>query len=515
MAAGTRAASTRIQLIQEGRAATVTVIDQSDPTRGSYRDMYLNGIEEASTRYWHVQLFKLLGMFPVLAHHSDGPKDVLVIAFGAGITAGSTLASDRVASLDVVDLNPDVKGINDLFKDVNGDVFHHPRFHFHNDDGRNYLVTTHKRYDVIASDSTHPQAYDSWILYTAEFYRSVKERLRPGGVFAQWVPVMGSMQGDLIRIHLNTFRSVFPNATLWYVYGSDQAFLLGTPEPFALDTARLQAQLDRLPGWFRANEYQVDTVARIGGFFWLDAPAMARFIGSETRINTDDVHYIGHDLASKPAPAQARLPFFQASVTPYLQGASAPVLAAARQEQEVARRVAMYGFFDSVQDLYRAYCSAPNNGNVGFFLSLELPGRLPRTEDFCREQAIRDYAAIVAQHPENADALNSLADLLAEAGRTDEALPLAEKALRLQPDSGMILDTYGWILYKQKKTRLAIEALTKAAALLPNQPIVLYHLGVAYRDAGEHGRSREFLAKALRASAVFAGADHARRLLQD
>ncbi|MGZ6293020.1 MAG: fused MFS/spermidine synthase, partial [Syntrophales bacterium] len=191
IAESTRARSTEVKLIREGRAAMVTVLDQSDPKKGTYRDMYLNGVEEASTRYWHTQLFKLLGIFPVLMHESDKPKEVLVIAFGAGITAGSVLASDQVVSLDTVDLNPDVEDINNLFTDVNGDVFHKPRFHFHNDDGRNYLVTSNKRYDVIICDSTHPRAYDSWILYTEEFYHAVKNRLLPDGVFAQWVPVLG------------------------------------------------------------------------------------------------------------------------------------------------------------------------------------------------------------------------------------------------------------------------------------------------------------------------------------
>jgi spermidine synthase len=254
IAESTGARSTQVQLSREGRAAYVTVLDQSDPKKGTYRDMYLNGVEEASTRYWHTQLFKLLGILPVLMHESDDPKDVLVIAFGAGITAGSVLASNQVASLDVVDLNPDVEEINNLFTDVNGDVFHNPRFHFHNDDGRNYLVTSSKQYSAIIMDSTHPRAYDSWILYTEEFYRSVKERLLPGGVFAQWVPVGASMQGDLFRIILNTYRRTFPNSTFWYVYGSDQAFFLTTPKPLARDANRRQQQIDRLPQRFGAKE---------------------------------------------------------------------------------------------------------------------------------------------------------------------------------------------------------------------------------------------------------------------
>jgi spermidine synthase len=384
IAVSTRARSAEVRLIHEGRAATVTVLDQEDPQKGTYRDMYLNGVEEASTRYWHTQLFKLLGIFPVLAHESAEPKEVLVIAFGAGITAGSVLASDQVSSLDVVDLNPDVEDINDLFTDVNGDVFHKPRFQFHNDDGRNYLVTSNKRYDVILGDSTHPRAYDSWILYTEEFYQAVRERLLPGGVFAQWVPVLGSMQGDLFRIHLNTFRRVFPNSTFWYVYGSDQAFLLATPKPFSLNVERLQQKLDQLPEWFRAEEYQIDTVARISGFFWLDEPAMARMIGRETRVNTDDLHYFDKQSALWPAPPQWRLPRFQARVLPYLEQPEEALRAAIRKEQGIAQLLARYGFFRNKRALYMAYCAMPENGNVRYWMSREFSNRLPNHDTFCR-----------------------------------------------------------------------------------------------------------------------------------
>jgi spermidine synthase len=383
LAESTQARSTKVRFIYEGRAATVTVLDQMDPKRGTYRDMYLNGVEEASTRYWHTQLFKLLGIFPVLVHESDQPKEVLVIAFGAGITAGSALASDQVSSLDVVDLNPDVEEINNLFAEVNGDVFHQPRFHFHNDDGRNYLVTSSKQYDVIISDSTHPRAYDSWILYTEEFYRAVKEHLLPGGVFAQWVPVLGSMQGDLFRIHLNTFRRVFPNSTFWYVYGSDQAFLLATPEPFSLDAKRLQRQLDQLPKWFQAEEYQIDTVARIAGFFWLDKPAMEGMIGRENRVNTDNRHYFDKQSALWPAPPEYRLPRFQATVLPYLEQKEATLHSAISEQQTVAQLLARYSFFRSKYDLARAYCLEPENGNVRYFMSREFSGRLPDYQAFC------------------------------------------------------------------------------------------------------------------------------------
>ena len=513
IAESTRAESAEVRLIYEGRAATVTVIDQRDPKRGTYRDMYLNGVEEASTRFWHTQLFKLLGIYPVLAHESDEPKEVLVIAFGAGITAGSALASDRVASLDVVDLNPDVEGINNLFTEVNGDVFHDPRFHFHNDDGRNYLVTSNKRYDVIIGDSTHPRAYDSWILYTEEFYWSVRNRLQPGGVFAQWVPVLGSMQGDLIRIHLNTFRRVFPNSTLWYVYGSDQAFLMATPKPFSFDAVRLQRQLDRLPEWFRADEYQIDTVARIAGFFWLDDPAMAKMIGGETRINTDGVHYFDKQTAVWPSPPQLRLPQFQASALPCLEGAEDTLRTAVRDEQALALLLARYAFFQSRDYLSRAYCVMPENGNVRYWMSREFSEPLPDSVTFCRNEEIKRYRAILEHNPGNALALNALADVLSETGELDEALRLAEKAVAIAPQNGMILDTYGWILFKEKKNERALDVLKKSDSFLPGHPIVLYHLGAICHAIGSYVLAREHLERALSKSSDFKGADEAREIL--
>ena len=513
IADSTQAQSAEVLLIREGRAATITVIDQADPKHGSYRDVYLNGVEEASTRFWHTQLFKVLGILPVLVHESDRPKDAMVIAFGAGITAGSVLASPEVGTLDVVDLNPDIEEINDLFTEVNGDVFHEPRFNFINDDGRNYLVTCHKDYDLIIGDSTHPRAYDSWILYTEEFYRAAQARLRPGGIFAQWVPVLGSMQGDLFKIHLNTFRKVFPNCTFWYVYGSDQAFFMSTPEPLALNAERLQQKLDQLPGWFQADKYQIDTVVGLAGFFWMDEAAMARMAGTEARINTDDRHYFDKQAAVWPAPPQERLPAYQASVLPLFEGQDEALAASLRDEQTMAQLLARYGFFHDTESLFRAYCGRPENGNVRYWMSREFSSDLPHHESFCGNAEIRSYWAIVAQHPDHARSLNALADLLCAAGQPEAALPWAEKAAALEPRNGMILDTHGWVLFNLGRTAAALEVLNDADEHLPNHPIVLYHLGAANQAAGHDQVARRQLERALQIQGDFPFAREARRLL--
>jgi spermidine synthase len=106
-------------------------------------------------------------------------------------------------------------------------------------------------------------------------------------------------------------------------------------------------------------------------------------IGSETRINSDDLHYFDKQSAVRPLPPQRHLPEFQASVLPYLEQRKDTLRAATRDEQIVARLLARYGFFDSKQDLIIAYCFMPKNGNVRYWMSREFWERPPDYDTFC------------------------------------------------------------------------------------------------------------------------------------
>ena len=118
---------------QEGKVVNVVVYDFF---KAGYKDLHLNGIEEASSRLWHVQLFKLLGTLPVVAH--EDPDDALMIAFGAGMSAGA--CAQLVSSLDCVDLNPDILGPAEIFRDENLNVIDNPRLNVLVNDGRNELL---------------------------------------------------------------------------------------------------------------------------------------------------------------------------------------------------------------------------------------------------------------------------------------------------------------------------------------------------------------------------------------
>ncbi|SDD96274.1 Tetratricopeptide repeat-containing protein [Paracoccus isoporae] len=112
---------------------------------------------------------------------------------------------------------------------------------------------------------------------------------------------------------------------------------------------------------------------------------------------------------------------------------------------------------------------------------------LERLGDFPRAEA--DLRAALAIQPNNAQMLNYLGYSYVDRGENlDEALELIERAVRLSPDDGYILDSLGWALYRLGRYREAVEPQERAVALMSNDSLVNDHLGDIYWQVG---RKRE------------------------
>jgi tetratricopeptide (TPR) repeat protein len=301
---------------------------------------------------------------------------------------------------------------------------------------------------------------------------------------------------------------------VWYIYGSDQAFLMATPEPLSIEVDRLQAKLDKLPEWFRAQEYQIDTVARVGGFFWMDPGALDVMIDGEKRINTDDIHFFDKQSAVFPLPPQRQMPQYQASVIPYLKGADRALLEQVQFEQRLAGYMADFVYYKMPQQLFQAFCAMPDNGNVQYWMGRQFAGQVPDPGVFCGDVRVREFNDMLAADPDNPLTLNGLADALAAAGKYAEALHAVERAVALDPSNPMIQDTYGWILHRLGRNDAALVALEKALARYPDHPVVLFHVGSVRHAMGNTEQARALLERALGIDAHFHGAEQARELLQ-
>ena len=97
----------------------------------------------------------------------------------------------------------------------------------------------------------------------------------------------------------------------------------------------------------------------------------------------------------------------------------------------------------------------------------------------------RELRKIIASEPDNATAINALGYTLANRTRRyDEAYELISRALALEPGEPAILDSMGWVLYRQGNYEEALDYLTRAYAAFPD-PEVAAHLGEVLWVSGD------------------------------
>ncbi|MBX7218952.1 MAG: hypothetical protein K1Y36_03325 [Blastocatellia bacterium] len=162
-------------MIRRDYAATVISTGE-----GLDRRLYING---TSITYL-TPVTKYMAHLP-MAFHQGKPEKALVICFGMGTTFRSLLSWG--VDTTAVELSPAVRdSFGYFFKDAET-VLRNPKGRIVIDDGRRFLSRTTEKFDVITIDPPPPsEAAGSSLLYSEEFYQTLKRRLKPGGIVQQW-----------------------------------------------------------------------------------------------------------------------------------------------------------------------------------------------------------------------------------------------------------------------------------------------------------------------------------------
>jgi spermidine synthase len=227
----------------EGMNSSVAVTEEAN----GWRNFHVSGKVEASTEPQDMRLQRLLGHLTALMNE-NGPSRVLVVGFGAGVTAGAISIHPTVERMVICELEPLIpKVVSTYFSEANYGVASNPKVQIVYDDARHYMLTTREKFDVITSDPIHPWVKGAATLYTKEYFEHVKEHLNAGGVVTQWVPLYESTE-DAVRSELATFLQVFPNGTVWRnddVNGLGyDVVLAGRLEDTPIDVDAWQAKID-------------------------------------------------------------------------------------------------------------------------------------------------------------------------------------------------------------------------------------------------------------------------------
>ncbi len=244
---------------------------------GEFLVMYVDGQHQANTTPEMVGYHRLLGTLPVALH--PDPQRALVIGLGGGVSPGALSQAPGI-EVDVVELSPDVVEGARFLADVNADVVDRSNVHITVDDGRNHLLVTDERYDIITADVIPPTHAGAGKLWSVEYWELARDALAPGGLMVQWAPQSNARDYGMV---LRSFESVFPHVTAW----ADGSMLIGSNERIDLDPAVLERKLAD-PGWqVVLAPIGVNDWAGLGALFTADGDAIRRTIG-DGPILTDD-----------------------------------------------------------------------------------------------------------------------------------------------------------------------------------------------------------------------------------
>ncbi|MGB7317326.1 MAG: tetratricopeptide repeat protein [Planktotalea sp.] len=101
------------------------------------------------------------------------------------------------------------------------------------------------------------------------------------------------------------------------------------------------------------------------------------------------------------------------------------------------------------------------------------------------DKAEADFRKALELNPEQPQVMNYLGYSLVEKQiKLDEALDLIERAVAARPDSGYIVDSLGWVLFRLGRYNDAVGHMERATELMPIDPIVNDHLGDVYWSVG-------------------------------
>ena len=151
------------------------------------------------------------------------------------------------------------------------------------------------------------------------------------------------------------------------------------------------------------------------------------------------------------------------------------------------------GDLNTAIDKFRlASQAAPNNTQPLLALALILDGTGRA------DQAQPIYEQILKIQPDHPVALNNLAYIKAEKGvDLEEALGMARRAQQKNPNSPDIQDTLGWIYIRKNLSEDAVRVFQDLVVKEPKNPIFHYHYGMALQEKGDKPSAKRELQKAL------------------
>ena len=209
-----------------------------------------------------------------------------LVGFGSGVTAGA-ITQYPIGSLEVVELEPAIYRASRFFENDNHRPLQNPQVTARVGDGRNFLTQRKDKFDVIVSEPSNPWLTGVSNLFTREYFRDVKRRLAPDGIFCQWAQLYEMAPWNIKTIY-GTVRDEFPYV---YVFAaedlSSDTILVGSMRPLPLDIDLLERAFQNPTVRAEARRGGLNSPHDVLAYLLLGPEELESFTAAAPR-NTDD-----------------------------------------------------------------------------------------------------------------------------------------------------------------------------------------------------------------------------------
>ncbi|MGQ9609365.1 MAG: fused MFS/spermidine synthase [bacterium] len=485
----------KLLFYKEDIDACVTVVEDTE----GVRRIFVDTNQAAEDSRWDLPSHSIIGHLPILLH--PNPKNALVIGFGMGVTSWSI--SRHGVKVDAVEISPGVVSANSFFTKINHNVLNDPLINLTIDDGRNYTLTTDKKYDMISTGIIHPLvSANSASFYTKDFYELCKKRMTSDGIMCQWVP-LHRLPEDKYKMIIRTFKASFPHTTLWYKFTPDFVILIGTPNELSINYQDFKKRMEK-PEVKEdlALVNMSDPIALLDSFM-MDERTIDQYTGPG-HIHTDmrpRMEFFGPYTSVTTYQNLLGMRNFRTSVLPYLTNmGNTP-----QELNELRDKIQQY--FDATQytitgqlyyvngnfdDAMRRFLAAsavnPEDTNVKWLITYV------EKQMGITEQALLDR---IKENKSDADAHIKLGTVYQNQGQLDKAINEFKKAIEINPNSMLARSSLAYIYESQGRFAEAIEEMKEVARIKPDLPQVYVSLGLLYDRQSMYDNAISEFKKAL------------------
>ncbi len=282
----------------EGTSATVSVVEDG----GGIATLHINNRQQEGSSATLLADGRQ-GLLPILLH--PAPQRALFLGLGTGVTARSD-AQDVNLKVDAVELLPEVIESSGHFAAAFAER-ENPGLRILAADARRFVRAAPDLYDVIVADNFHPARSGSGALYTVEHFAAVRERLAPGGLYCQWLP-LHQLDLDTLRSIVRSYLAVYPRGWAMVATNSLDTPVIGLVsrrdgERFEVEDVR--HRLATVETARAMAEFGIADDLSLLGAFIAGPKSLASFAGNAT-INTDDhpvVTYLAPRITYAPDSA--------------------------------------------------------------------------------------------------------------------------------------------------------------------------------------------------------------------